>query len=193
MKRKLILCAFLVGPTTFAQEHYVKLNVGLNPVGDFVSQSKTVAGGVVPTGKGWDAQGIKVDLRTFKSDVELRDNHMRENYFETAKGDDYAFAVLERAHGEDGKFTGTLKLHGASSPIEGTYSMEKGVVIAKFKTKMSAFNIKKANYKGLGAEDEVGVEALVPVTAGAVAKAPSPVTPPPTARTSVAPAKKKRK
>lgn len=142
----------------------LSFEVALNPAGSFVAKSSSVAGDVVAKGGGFEASEISLPLASLKTGIELRDKHMVQNYFEAAK---FPKAVLTQAVGKDGKFRATLSIHGKSQSIEGEYEVKGSgageSLEAKFKTSLSAFSIKEANYMGVGVEDEVQVTALIPV------------------------------
>ena len=142
----------------------VKISIKLWPAGDFVAHTKRIKGGPFKTGAdSWVAKNVLLDLKSLKTGLELRDKHMIEKYFEVNEKD-YGVAVLVQAKGEGGKFTGKLKLHGKTSNVSGTYQIKGLMVLAKFKTKLSQFHIKKAEYMNVGVEDEVNVEVNIAFT-----------------------------
>jgi polyisoprenoid-binding protein YceI len=145
----------------------VELQVSLSPAGSFTAKSSAVKGSAQKDGNGFDAKDISLDLTTLETGIGLRDKHMKEKYFETEK---YPKALLTQASGQDGKFTGTLKIHDTPTKVSGTYTIAGAQVVASFKCKMSEFNIPKAKYMGVGADDEVEVKATVPLSGEKLAK-----------------------
>lgn len=137
-----------------------KYTVELNPTGSFIAESNQVKGVATKAGAGFVAKKVYLNLNTLKTGIELRDHHMNENYFESKK---YPWAILDQAQGKDGKFTGTLKIRNLPKPISGTYTVNGSTLEAKFKSKLSDFRIKKANYMGVGVEDEVEVVVTLPI------------------------------
>lgn len=168
----LIAFSLMVSGTVLADSApQLSFEVSLNPAGSFVAKSAAVSGEVAARDGGFEAAEISLPLSTLKTGIELRDKHMVQNYFEAAK---FPKAVLTRASAKDGKFKATLDVHGKSQSIEGEYEVKNSAggeaIEAKFKTSLSAFSIKEANYMGVGVEDEVVVTALIPVRKAAGAK-----------------------
>lgn len=143
----------------------IKLNVSLNPVGSFAAESKALQGTATQDGPLISIKNATLELDTLKSGIALRDSHMKEKYFETKK---FPRALLSQATGKDKKFNGDLTLRNKTKKISGSYEVTGGNVIAKFKCNLSDFDIPPANYMGVGVEDEVEVEAQVPMAAKAV-------------------------
>ncbi len=160
----MFLGSVLANPAWSDQAAQISFEVALNPAGSFVAKSSSVAGDVVSKAGGFEATEISLPLASLKTGIELRDKHMVQNYFEAAK---FPKAVLTQAVGKDGKFHATLSIHGKSQSIEGEYEVKGSgageSIEAKFKTSLSAFSIKEANYMGVGVEDEVEVTARIPV------------------------------
>lgn len=183
----------LISFTIFSQAHAqnLKLYVTLNPAGDFVAESDMVTGQAVENPDGTvEAANIKVPVKSLKSGISLRDDHMAEKYLEASK---YPDIVLKIAKGKDGKGIGILVVKGKEGKIAGNYATNKNRLKAAFKMKISEFGINDINYKGVGVEDEVKVEVIVPL----VKKAAAPPAPPkaaakpkPVAKPSVKPAAK---
>ena len=150
----------------------VSFKVSLNPTGSFVAKSSAVIGEAVAKQGSYESPEISLPLASLKTGIELRDKHMVQNYFEAAK---FPKASISQAIGKDGKFKAQLSLHGKSQPVEGEYEVKGApagpdVIEARFKTTLSAFGIKEANYMGVGVEDEVEVTALIPVRKASAGK-----------------------
>jgi len=170
MFRLAILLSFFVFTQANAQN--LKLYVTLNPAGDFVAESDQVTGNAVENADGSvEATMIKVPVKSLKSGISLRDDHMAEKYLEASKHPDI---VLKIAKGKDGKGIGILIVKGKEAKIAGKYAKNKDHLKAAFNMKISDFGINDINYKGVGVEDEVKVEVMVPLvkkTAAAAAPA----------------------
>lgn len=145
---------------SFAHASDVSISVSLNPAGSFVAKSDAikVEGHATKSGDNVSAKNITLDLNTLKTGISLRDNHMRDKYFEAAK---HPKAVLTEANGRDGKFQGELVIRGVKKQIAGTYEMKGSKFHGKFPAKLSDFAIAPANYMGVGVEDEVEVEVVL--------------------------------
>jgi polyisoprenoid-binding protein YceI len=111
-----------------------------------------------------------VDLQTLQTGIGLRDTHMRENYLEVQKGQNFAVATLDdiQLEGLDpqkpvGKtqFRGVLMLHGTEREVAGQaeiHNTGQGIrVQATFPLKVSEFDIQRPSYLGVGVRDEVAV------------------------------------
>lgn len=112
---------------------------------------------------------FQVDFQTLETGIGLRDRHMRANYLEVDKGDDFAMATFSdlRLESLDGKtgFTGTLKLHGQSRLVKGTAKLQRRDgsirVQAQFPLRLSEFQIPSPTYLGVGVRDEVQVTVIL--------------------------------
>ncbi len=138
----------------------VTIGVELNPMGSFEATSGALAGSAKKKGDQFIAQNIVLDLTTLDSGIELRDKHMKEEYFETKR---FPKAVLIKAIGKKGKFAGILMLRNIKAKITGTYKVDGDTIEAEFTTPMTAFKIKKAAYMGVGVENMIKVKVKIPV------------------------------
>jgi polyisoprenoid-binding protein YceI len=108
---------------------------------------------------------LTVDLQKLETGIGLRDRHMKTNYLEVEKGQEFAAARLQdiRIERLEGKtsFRGVLMLHGERKEIAGVAELKpNGVgykVDASFKMRMSDFQIPDPTYLGVGVKDEVQV------------------------------------
>lgn len=168
----LTLTTFLLfSNLTFAQK--VNMKVTLSPMGGFVIEGASVTGQAIEQADGSIvSRNIVLDLRNLKSGIELRDKHIQD-YFETTK---FPTAVLTKAIARDNKFSGELKIRNITKKIEGTYEKEGNNGKAVFTVKMSDFQIKKAIYMGVGAEDEIEVTVEGPISKGESKTTPSTTT-----------------
>jgi len=96
---------------------------------------------------------------------------MRENYLEVEKGPEFAVATVDQIRVEklDGKskFSGTLLLHGQRQAVTGTAELQQRDgrirVQAQFPIKVSAFQIPKPTYLGVGVRDEIQIKVVMTV------------------------------
>lgn len=149
------------GSSPQASSAPVKLFVELNPAGSFIAHTDQILGSVKKMGGKWVAENIEIDLRSLKTGISLRDKHMKKKYFQT---DQFPKAVLSQGSGKDGSFSGELVIRDIKKKISGEFEVQGSKVKATFTTKLSDFEIPEANYMGVGVEDEVKVEVLVPVS-----------------------------
>lgn len=186
MKKKIFIATLIsvfVGFFAYA-DIGAKASVKLFPMGDFVADIKGMKGSVTVNNGNYTAKDITLDLNTFKSGLELRDNHAKEKYLEVKK---FPTATLIEASGTNGKGTGKLKIKDKTANITGIYKINGQNLIAEFTVKLSDFGINEINYKGVGVEDEVKIEVTAPITVAAAA--PAPVAKPTSAPAKGAPAK----
>jgi hypothetical protein len=146
-----------------ARAQSLEIAVELNPVGSFVARSSQLEGHVSSDSKGgFKAQNVKLDLATLNSDIALRDQHMKDDYFEIKKVG-FSHATLKSVQAKDGRFQGLLEIRKKPVPIEGRYRVSGKVLTAEFPTTLSAFGIKEANYMGVGVVDDVQVKVTLPL------------------------------
>lgn len=123
---------------------------------------------------------LKVDLNEFVTGIEMRDEHMKEKYFETDKPEN-RYASLEinnlsipasfwkKSEEFVGEFKGTLLLHNVQKEISGkiTFSpYKKGdevLTVSRFPLKLSDFNISIPSFVGITVAEEVNIEVKLPL------------------------------
>ena len=172
------------GPSWRVEKGDVKIVVPLKPGGAFAATTTALSGTLTLEGaKPARLLGdVSMDLATIDTGIALRNQHLRENYLELAKGDGYNKAVLSDiqladASGEtfDGTtpFTGTMLLHGVKKPVAGTVEIHsEGTsrrVRAEFPLVLTDWSVTPPEYLGVG----VGSRLLVKVNLTA-----TPVKPP---------------
>jgi polyisoprenoid-binding protein YceI len=119
---------------------------------------------------------VSMDLTTIDTGIALRNQHLKENYLEVAKGEGFNKAVLSDLHLTDASgetfdgttgFTGTMLLHGVKRPVAGTVEIHaEGTsrrVRAEFPLVLTDFGVTPPEYLGVG----VGSKLLVKVTLAA--------------------------
>lgn len=165
VKPTVVLLSF-ISSFAFAQQN-VKVYVTLFPAGDFVATTSDVSGSAqINSANEISAKDIKVNLNTLKTGLELRDDHAKNKYLDVKK---FPEATLVSATGKDGKGSGILRIRGKDSKVDGTYSLSNGNKFLKavFTAKLSNFDIKEINYKGVGVEDDIKIEVAIPVIVAA--------------------------
>jgi polyisoprenoid-binding protein YceI len=106
-----------------------------------------------------------VDLQKLETGIGLRDRHMKDNYLQVEKGEQFAEARLQdiRVEKLEGKttFKGLLTLHGERKEVTGTAELKPNGagyrVDATFKVRLSEFQIPDPTYLGVGVKDELQV------------------------------------
>ena len=163
------------GPSWRLEKGEVKILVPLKPGGAFAASTTALSGtltleGAKPARLVGD---VSMDLTTIDTGIALRNQHLKENYLEVAKGEGYNKAVLSDIQladvsGEtfDGTtpFTGTMLLHGVKHQVAGTAEIHsEGTsrrVRAEFPLVLTDWSVSPPEYLGVG----VGSRLLVKVT-----------------------------
>lgn len=138
----------------------VRLRLETRPVGVFRATSEELVGQARRQGETFVAERVSLRLDSLRSGLALRDQHMRDKYFEVTK---HLYAVIKQASGFQGAFTGVLALHGVERPVSGTYEVHGARGELSFRIRISDFGIPVPEYMGLGLRDEVLVEAELPI------------------------------
>ncbi|MCM2258054.1 MAG: YceI family protein [Vicinamibacteria bacterium] len=162
----------------------VKVLVPMKPGGSFETHSTSLTGKVsVGAGAPLPVGGeLAVDLATLDTGIALRNQHLRENYLQVARGEGFARAVLSElglrdatGAGFEGRtgFTATLLLHGVKKPVAGSAALRRegaGVrVEASFPLALSDFGIRPPEYLGVGVGNRLIVSVsfvALPATGG---------------------------
>lgn len=162
MNKIIFTAALLLSINLWAQ---VTVDVVLNPMGNFKAKTESISGNAVVNGTDVSAQNIKVDLRTLKTGIELRDKHTQKHLNTTQHPE----AILSIAKGKNGKGIGRIKINGQEKEIKGTYKIVGKNLEADFSLNLPDFKITDINYMGVGVEDEVKVHVVIPIGAPAPA------------------------
>ena len=141
--------------------------------GSFNAVTSSLSGTLQPgSPDGGDyAGGLRVDLATFDTGIDLRDSHLRDNYLEVARGPEFRHAVLSgivlddplpaSAGRHETAFSGTLSLHGVERAVEGEAELRRRdgrmQVEATFSISLEAFDIPPPRYLGVGVRDTVEI------------------------------------
>ncbi|HEV7501917.1 MAG TPA: YceI family protein, partial [Vicinamibacteria bacterium] len=166
-------------PTWRMEKGDVRVTVPLKPGGAFEATSSALAGTLaLDVAKPAHLAGeVALDLSTIDTGIALRNQHLRENYLEVAKGAGYDKAVLSDIHlaDADGEafagssaFTGTMLLHGVKHEVAGRVEVRpEGSgrhVRVEFPLNLTDFGVAPPEYLGVG----VGSKLLVKVQLTAV-------------------------
>lgn len=159
MKFIVASCLFLASLSVFAQKAVV--SVTLTPAGSFQATSTKVKGKLVDKGGEITADKITVNVESFKTGIDLRDEHFAK-HLKASKKPAAEKVTLSNLKAKDGKATADLEVNGVKKPITITYKVEGDVVKAKFNVKASTFELPKAEYLGVGVSDDVVVDVEMP-------------------------------
>lgn len=112
---------------------------------------------------------LKFELKTLKTGIELRDEHLHEKYLQTNKFPQATLKIqkLEKILPESKRpFEGLLTLHGVEQPVTGeiSTSADNKTVTASFMISLSKFAIDIPSFQGLTVAEEVEVNIETQVT-----------------------------
>lgn len=155
---KTIFAVSLLAASLNAFANKVTLNVTLSPAGSFQAVSTKPKGAILKQGNTFTADKITVSIESFRTGIDLRDEHTWK-HLNSAK---YPRAILSDVKGQDGKATGTLEVNGIKKPVSIVYRTEGENILGYFSVKASEFGLSKAEYLGVGVNDLIQVEALLP-------------------------------
>jgi polyisoprenoid-binding protein YceI len=151
----------------------LQVTVPVKPGGSFEARSSALKGTLtLGPGKPAPLAGeLSVDLATIDTGIGLRNEHLRDNSLEVAKGRGFDRAILSEIRLQDAEgeafagrtgFTGMLMLHGVRKPITGTAQLKRdgqGVrVEANYVLTLTDFDIKPPEYLGVGVANRVIVK-----------------------------------
>jgi len=158
----LILLSLLVQSTAvFAINKSILIDVPLSPAGSFQISSKRIKGKVKLSGSNMSASNITIAIKSLKTGIKLRDNHLQKKL--GIEKDPKANLLLVSAEGTDGKGQGVFKVLGQLQKVSFTYQkISAKLVQAKFKLSLKRFKIEGVSYMGVGVEDIVSVKINLP-------------------------------
>lgn len=158
MKHLILFAILCLSTQAFANK--VVISVNLNPAGSFQGVSQKLKGQLLKNGEMITSKGsISVSIESFKTGIDLRDEHM----WKHMNSSKHAKAILTELKAQNGNATAVLEVNGVKKPIKITYKLLKDEVVAHFNIKASEFNLKKAEYLGVGVDDNIKIEAVLPL------------------------------
>ncbi len=159
--KALLALALILGSLSVLAESKITLSISLRPAGSFQAVSQKLKGNVIKTGESVSADKLTVSIESLKTGIDLRDEHTWK-HMNSAK---HPKATLSEVKGSNGKATGTLEVNGVKKPVGIAYKIAGSNVLAKFTVKASEFGLKKVEYLGVGVNDLITVEAILPYVA----------------------------
>lgn len=154
----LIVTSLFLSSLAYADSK-VTLLVTLSPAGTFQAVSSKLKGNLVKEGGQFKGEKLTVSIESFKTGIDLRDEHFWK-HLDPQKT--HNKATLTNLVAENGKAKAELEVNGIKKPIDITYTEKENEVEAKFTVKASSFNLAKAEYLGVGVDDNVAVDVKLP-------------------------------
>lgn len=156
----LIFLSSFLGNFVFAQNTLVEVFVKLSPVGSYIAKTTQVQGTVKMIGNKLQATDIRVQAKSLKTGIALRDKHTQERL----QSDKFPEIILVKGEGDGGKGAGIIKLKGIEKPITGSYKVEGKMIKVQFKLSIKQFGIENVKYLGVGVKDEVEIKVQLPIS-----------------------------
>ena len=147
-----MFAAFLLISQGALAANQVKLYVSLSPAGSFEAVSEKMKGNLVKQNGNFSADKLTVSVESFKTGIELRDEHFWKHMKSSR-------ITMSNVKGSAGKGTGVLEINGVKKPVTMAYVEKGSDLTATFNVKPSEFKLQKAQYLGVGVNDDVKVEA----------------------------------
>jgi len=112
------------------------------------------------------------DLTTLNSGIDLRDEHLKNNYLEVDKYPKASLKItnlkLPELSSDDQIFEGVLNLHGVDQKIKGIYALKKSSQIdsfqAEFKVNLISFKINIPSFQSITVAEEVLIKVNLPIS-----------------------------
>jgi polyisoprenoid-binding protein YceI len=156
MKAIFVIFTLIFSTHSFANK--ITIGIGLTPAGSFQAISNKAKGNVIKHGDAFTADKISVNIESFKTGIDLRDEHTWRHLNSTK----YPRAVFSDVKGQNGKATGKLDINGVKKPVNIFYSVSGNELKAKFSVKASEFSLPEKEYLGVVVNDIINVEAVLP-------------------------------
>ena len=158
MKQMIVFLSLIFCFSAFSQTS-ISIDVNLSPAGSFQAVSTKVKGSIKATDQSIQADKISVLIDSFKTGIDLRDEHFAKHL----NSESSPRATLTELKGASGKASAKLEVNGVTQTINFNYVTKNNIVSSKFKLKASDFKLKKAEYLGVGVEDEVTLAVELPL------------------------------
>lgn len=159
MKNLLLSLLLVLSFSVYAAKKGVDVTVNLSPAGSFHVESTKIKGKLIKKGKGYTAKEIYVKVKTLKTGIDLRDDHMKKRL----NPKKHPKIVVSGVVAKGGKGKGNIKIKGIKKPFKFTYDVSGKIMKAKFKLDLSKFKVKDLKYMGVGAKKIVEVKANIPI------------------------------
>lgn len=182
MLRTLLVSFFLLSTVAHAENVHWTVDSSKSPV-TFqaigkpgflkINGENTAVEGAIESKDGKLSGSLNVPLTSIKTGIDLRDEHMKNKYFDVSKYPNAVLILDETPSTLDGKeqtFTGKLKLKDIEKPVKGTLTFKNQD--GKEASGHADFEVKMSDYEALGVPSYKGVTVAetVKVSVDIVAK-----------------------
>lgn len=158
MKRLIMFLLITFSATSALAGSELVVDVKLTPAGSFQAVTEEIQGDIFKKEEKVISKKITIPINSLKTGIDLRDEHLWKhvNYSK------HQFAILTELIGQNGHATAMLEVAGIKRPIKISYQEKKDQLIGQFKISASEFKLPRAEYLGIGVEDEVVAEVTMP-------------------------------
>ena len=148
--------------SAIASTKIISIDVALSPAGSFTITSSKIKGKVYIDSNGEiSAKNIKVPVKTLKTGIELRDNHLKKKLGH--EKDKKAVLLLVEAKGANGKGKAKFRVLNKEQIVDFTYKkVSERLGEATFSLKLDTFGISGISYMGVGVKNTVNVKVKLP-------------------------------
>jgi len=153
MKKIIYLLLFILSTSAFSQGSF-KAQIELSPVGSFEIKGKRVKGHITKAGSSYTADKISISVKSLKSGIDLRDEHMLKRF--TSKK-----IIVTEAKGSSGKGECYIEINGIKKKTLFTFKDSGSKALIQLSIKLSDFKFKKLKYLGVKVQDMVKIKAKV--------------------------------
>lgn len=157
MRALLVILAMFLSCQTWAKSMIAR--VELNPMGSFEVKTKRIRGSVMKKADRLEAVNIEIPVRSFETDNETRDNHLKEKL----NMKKFPNVVVQKAIGKGGRGQAIIQMSGATQKVPFSYEEKGSEVQINFNISLKSFGISGINYMGVGVEDGVKIKATLPL------------------------------
>ena len=147
---------------TMASTKNLSIKVALSPAGSFTITSNKIKGKVYIDSNGnLIAKNIKIPVKTLKTGIELRDNHLKKKLGH--EKDKKSILLLLEAKGVNGKGKAKFRVLNKEQTTDFTYKkVSKNIGEANFTLNLDNFGISGISYMGVGVKNTVNVSVKLP-------------------------------
>ena len=157
----LVLFVTIIFSSTYAEDQLSKkatVFVSLSPAGSFeISTSRFKGGKIKKSGNTYSVSEIYVPTEKLTSGIDLRDEHIRDRIKNET-------VMVKSATGKNGQGKGIIVIRDIAKEFSFSFEALSGNFIkAKFSLNLSDFKIPNLSYMGVGVENEIKLEVVLPV------------------------------
>ncbi|MBL7666006.1 MAG: YceI family protein [Bacteriovoracaceae bacterium] len=165
--KTVLFCLLLTLSSIATAKEGLTVDVKLSPAGSFQIVSEKINGMIVKVDGTYLAKDIKIPVKPFSTDIDLRDKHVKEKL----ESKTFPYIQVKAAKASSGKGKARLVVRKVEKLIDFDYSELPGNQLKiNFKLSLKDFKFEDFSYMGITVEDEIKVEAQLGYTERAATK-----------------------